>query len=97
MGIRWVDTSGGEDLQYHNGAPVVNVNVKQAPSAVDSTLVDAIKLLAERQIATEDLIGMIKAAKTDTVETAAAIEAAPPAETVEEKPAKTAKKRTVKR
>jgi len=95
MGIRWLDTTGGEDLQYHNGAPVVNVNVKHAPSPVDSTLVDAVKLLAQRQIATEDLIGMIKEAKAAAVDATAETEDA--AETVETKPAKATKKRTVKR
>ena len=98
MGIRWLDTTGGEDLQYHNGAPVVNVNVKQAPSATDSTLVDAIKLLAQRQIATEDLIGMIKEAKAGTTDTTTEAEnTAEIVETVETKPAKATKKRTVKR
>lgn len=72
MGIRWYDTSGSEELQYHNGAPVVNVSVKQQAPVTDDRLVEAIKMLAERQIATEDLISMVAAAKTgndtDTVQ-----------------------------
>lgn len=29
--IRWVDALNADDLQYHNGAPAVNVNVKAQP------------------------------------------------------------------
>jgi len=29
--VRWVDANNADDLQYHNGAPAVNVNVKTSP------------------------------------------------------------------
>ena len=29
--VRWVDANNADDLQYHNGAPAVSVNVKTSP------------------------------------------------------------------
>ena len=29
--VKWVDALNADDLQYHNGAPAVNVNVKTSP------------------------------------------------------------------
>ena len=84
LGIRWTDERGEEDVQYHNGAPAVNVNVtaKTEPQNNDATLA-LLKMLAAGQLSANEAIAKLEGsiskpeAKGDDVEIKAAVE--PPA------------------
>jgi hypothetical protein len=48
LGVKWVDLNGADELEYHNGAPVMNINVKS--NNEDNDVKALVKLLAKREI-----------------------------------------------
>lgn len=53
LGVKWVDLNGAPDLEYHNGAPVMNINVSSKND--DSDVKALVKLLAKREIESDSL------------------------------------------
>lgn len=57
LAVKWVDSLDQPDLQYHNGAPAMNINIKNTGLSDD-----AIKALTEKSASSDDaeLKGLLK-------------------------------------
>ena len=77
LGVRWTDERGEEDVQYHNGAPAVNVSVKADTTNNEATLA-LLKMLAAGQLSANEAIakleGSINKMEDEDIEIKAAIE-----------------------
>ena len=71
LGIRWTDERGEEDVQYHNGAPSVNVSVtaKSDPQNNEATLA-LLKMLAAGQLSANEAIAKLEGKITSAPEQA---------------------------
>ena len=90
LGVRWTDERGEEDVQYHNGAPAVNVSVKADTQNNEATLA-LLKMLAAGQLSANEAIAKLEGAISKTEDDDIEIKAA------DETPAKKSNPRTGKR
>jgi hypothetical protein len=61
LGVRWTDERGEEDVQYHNGAPVVNLNVTTKAAPQDNTqMLELLKMLAAGQLSANEAIAKLQ-------------------------------------
>ena len=99
LGVRWTDERGEEDVQYHNGAPAVNVSVttKTDPQNNEATL-ELLKLLASGQLSANDAISRLEGKINDVAsEPDIEIKAAEEPKKVAKPNPRTTRKRSIKR
>lgn len=62
LGVKWTDENGGDEVQYQNGAPIVNVNVtaKTEPSGDSAMTLEILKMLAAGQVNANEAIARLE-------------------------------------
>lgn len=66
LGVKWTDQNGGEDVQYQNGAPIVNVTVK-TPESNNDEMIALLKMLAAGQLSAHDAIAKLQGKKEEVI------------------------------